>query len=171
MTKFLPIFLYENCCILIILSRKHFTNGQINLKLALDQNMAGIDKATRHYRDQWGGCLSPHIWPSYQIRKITGCAWAGNAGNVFPAANFKGTASDPDMHHDTCRDGFRDSGVENVPGIPGECATHNFTYLARGPCVKRSRLDTLSKHYDMITLPLQRGDTEVQSIVIRLLKF
>ena len=22
----------------------------------------------------------------------------------------------------------------NVPGIPGACATHNFTYLARGPC-------------------------------------
>ena len=24
-------------------------------------------------------------------------------------------------------------GVENVPGIPGACATRNFTYLARGP--------------------------------------
>ena len=24
-------------------------------------------------------------------------------------------------------------GGENVPGIPGACATHNFTYLARGP--------------------------------------
>ena len=27
-------------------------------------------------------------------------------------------------------------GEENVPGIPGACATRNFTYLARGPCSK-----------------------------------
>ena len=26
-------------------------------------------------------------------------------------------------------------GGENVPGIPGACATHNFTYLARGHMV------------------------------------
>ena len=25
-------------------------------------------------------------------------------------------------------------GGENVPGIPGACATRNFTYLARGSC-------------------------------------
>ena len=25
------------------------------------------------------------LWASYQIRKIVGCACAGNAGNVFPA--------------------------------------------------------------------------------------
>ena len=29
-------------------------------------------------------------WASYQIRKIADCACAGNAGNVFPATNFKG---------------------------------------------------------------------------------
>ena len=29
-------------------------------------------------------------WTSYQIRKIAGCACAGNAGNVFPATDFKG---------------------------------------------------------------------------------
>ena len=42
----------------------------------------------------------------------------------------------------TCRDACRDrslagsfevSGGENVPGIPGACATRNFTYLIRGP--------------------------------------
>ena len=27
-------------------------------------------------------------------------------------------------------------GVENVPGIPGACATRNLTYLARGPCCR-----------------------------------
>ena len=29
-------------------------------------------------------------WTSYEIRKIVGCTCAGNAGNVFPAADFKG---------------------------------------------------------------------------------
>ena len=29
-------------------------------------------------------------WASYQIRKIAGCACARNAGNVFPATDFKG---------------------------------------------------------------------------------
>ena len=29
-------------------------------------------------------------WASYQIRKIAGCACAGNAGNVLPATDFKG---------------------------------------------------------------------------------
>ena len=29
-------------------------------------------------------------WASYQIRKIVGCACTGNAGNVFPATDFKG---------------------------------------------------------------------------------
>ena len=29
-------------------------------------------------------------WASYQIRQIVGCACAGNAGNVFPATDFKG---------------------------------------------------------------------------------
>ena len=43
-------------------------------------------------------------WASCQIRKLTGCACAGNAGNVFPVTDFKGKplVSDPDMHHGTC---------------------------------------------------------------------
>ena len=44
-------------------------------------------------------------WASgYQIRKITGCTYAGNAGNVYPATDFKGNplVSDPSMHHGTC---------------------------------------------------------------------
>ena len=80
---------------------------------------------------------------SCQIRKIAGCACAGNAGNVFPAADFQGNrqVSYPGMHHGTfvthvpwCMSGSLTSGGgENVPGIPGACATFNFTYLARGP--------------------------------------
>ena len=30
------------------------------------------------------------VWASYQIRKVAGCACAGNAGNVFPATDFEG---------------------------------------------------------------------------------
>ena len=54
----------------------------------------------------------------------------------------KPPASDPDMHQCTCvthvpwcmwGSPTRDGG-ENVPGIPGACASCNFTYLSRGPC-------------------------------------
>ena len=71
-------------------------------------------------------------WASYQIRKIAGCAWAGNAGNVFPRRRFrrKPLFSDPGMHHGTCvthvqwcMSGSLTCGDgENVPGIPGACA-------------------------------------------------
>ena len=42
-------------------------------------------------------------WASYQIRKIAGCACAGNAGNVLPRRQFqrKPLVSDPGMHHGT----------------------------------------------------------------------
>ena len=71
-------------------------------------------------------------WASYQIRKIAGCACAGNAGNVFPHRRFqrKPLVSDPGMHHGTCKthvpwcmSGSLTCGDgENVPGIPGSCA-------------------------------------------------
>ena len=51
--------------------------------------------------------------------------------------------NDPGMHHDTCVShvpwcmlgSLTRSGGENVPDIPGAGATHNFMYLARGPCI------------------------------------
>ena len=54
----------------------------------------------------------------------------------------KPLVSDPSMHHGTCvthvpwcmSGSLTRGGGENVPGIPGACATHSFTYLARGPC-------------------------------------
>ena len=79
---------------------------------------------------QWLGHGSP--WASCQIRKIAGCACAGNAGNVFPRRRFqrKPLVSDPGMHHGTCvthvpwcMSGSLNCGDgENVPGIPGACA-------------------------------------------------
>ena len=71
-------------------------------------------------------------WVSYQIRKIAGCACAGNAGNVSPHHRLqrKPLASDPGMHHGTCvphvpwcMSGSITRVVGgNVPGIPGACA-------------------------------------------------
>ena len=67
----------------------------------------------------------------------------GMPGMFTPPRRF----SDPDMHHGTCvthvswyMPGSLTSGFlwnrwrENVPGIPGACATRNFTYLVKGPC-------------------------------------
>ena len=59
----------------------------------------------------------------------------------FPRFQRKPLVSDPDMYDDTCfthvpwcMSGSPTlDGRENVPGIPGTCVTHNFTYLARGP--------------------------------------
>ena len=69
---------------------------------------------------------------SYQIRKIAGCACAGNAGNVFPRRRIqrKPLVSDPGMHHCTCvthvpwcmSGSLTRGGGENVPGFPGACA-------------------------------------------------
>ena len=55
----------------------------------------------------------------------------------------KPLVSNPGTHHGTCvmhvpwcmSGSLTRGGGENVPGIPGACATRNFTYLARGPCV------------------------------------
>ena len=52
----------------------------------------------------------------------------------------KPLVSDPGMHHGTCvtrvpwcmSGSLTRCGGEHVPGIPGACATRNFTYLARG---------------------------------------
>ena len=82
-------------------------------------------------------------WASYQIRKIAGGACAGNARNDFPATDFKGnrylaipaciTARASRTCRDACRDRLTRGVGGKVPGIPGACATGNFTYLVRGP--------------------------------------
>ena len=81
-------------------------------------------------------------WASYQIRKIAGCACAGDAGNVFRhLLQRKPLVSDPSMHHVTCvthmpwcMPGSLTRGCEeNVPSVPSACATCNFTYRVRGP--------------------------------------
>ena len=82
-------------------------------------------------------------WASCQIRKVAGAHAPGMPGTFSPSPQV----SDPDMHHGTwvthvpwCMPGSPTSGFlwnrrrgGNVPGIPGACATCNFTYLVRGP--------------------------------------
>ena len=90
-----------------------------------------------------GACFFYAQWVFYQIRKIAGCACAGDAWNgPHHRLQKKPLFSDPGMHHGTCvthvpwcMSGLLTrSGGENVPGIPDACVTCNFTYLVRGPC-------------------------------------
>ena len=77
-------------------------------------------------------------------------------GTLSPPPQF----SDPDMHQGTCVTHvpwcmswslasvfLRSRWRKNVPGIPGACATHNFTYLARGPW--------LSSDYGKYQMPIE----------------
>ena len=77
-----------------------------------------------------------------------GCACAGNAGNVFPVtAGKRSRHASRHVRHARAvmhagianlRFPFQLAAGENVPGIPGACATCNFMYLVRGPCLKYS---------------------------------
>ena len=105
-------------------------NGKIWLTV---KRSAPTDSAM-HCKDQQSNPkyimgLLPDTWN-------TGCACARNAGNDFPATDYKETASYWSRHASRH---VRHVHVrvasplwrENVPGIPGACATYNFT--TRGP--------------------------------------
>ena len=76
--------------------------------------------------------ISHVAWASYEISKLVGCAWAGNAGNVFPHRQHqrKPLVSDPGMHRCTClthvpwciSGSLTRGNGENVLGIPSACA-------------------------------------------------
>ena len=67
--------------------------------------------------------------------------------------------SHPSMHHGTCVThvpwcmsvSLTYGGGENVPVIPGACATRNFTYLVRGPWFDLSNI--INRHKVGITAP------------------
>ena len=76
------------------------------------------------------------------LTRIVGCAWARNAGTP-PTFSPPPLVSDPSMHHGTCvthvpwcMSGSRTRGGGENVSVPGACATHNFTYLVRGPSNK-----------------------------------
>ena len=88
-----------------------------------------------------------------------GFACAGNAGNVFPATAGKQYRHASRHVHDAravMHAGIANSlfllnsaAEENVPGIPGACATHNFTYLVRDPWVRLLPGIPVSKSMDI----------------------
>ena len=147
------ITLNENVWISIEISLKFVPKGLINKIPIFVQMMAWRRPGDKPLSGPMMDCLLTHIcitrpqwlnnitryttwlrptWASYQIRKIAGCACAGNAGNVFPRRRFqrKLLVSDPGMHHSTCvthvlwcMSGSLTCGDgESVPGIPGACA-------------------------------------------------
>ena len=71
------------------------------------------------------------------------CAYAGNAGNVFPVTAGKRSRhasrhvchARAVMHAGIANLWFplKSAAGENDPGIPGACTTCNYTYLVRGP--------------------------------------
>ena len=132
--------------VLFVILCSHQQKYSTLLKLTKTQIPSQIIKCSRYI---WSmrAILMIWAWASYQIRKISGCACAVNAGNVFPRHRFqrKPLVIDPDMHHGTCvkhvpwcmSGSITNDGGENVPSIPGACATRNFAYLVRGPWSQR----------------------------------
>ena len=88
----------------------------------------------------WRDTIAMGLLPDTQN---CGCACAGNAGNVFPVTACKRSRhasrhvreARAVMHAGIANYRFhlKSAAGENVPGIPGACATCNFTYLVRGP--------------------------------------
>ena len=120
----------ERCPLCLILIKKDFANLQWKLIwITVHRKWVRWEYITMKYAP----------WVSYQIRKIAGCACAGNAGNVFPTRRLqrKPLVSDHGtcvMHVPWCMPGsLTCGGGENVPGFPGACAARNYTYLVRGP--------------------------------------
>ena len=74
----------------------------------------------------------------------------GECRGGFPRHRLqrKPLVSYPGMHHGTCvahvpwcmSGSLTHGGGENVPGIPGACATHNLTNLTRGPWLNQGNL-------------------------------
>ena len=110
---------------------------QAKIKKTLKFLITGVCERNPRGVDRW--IDSPHKGSvmrntfSCQICKIAGCACAGNAGNVSPRRRIqrKLLVSDPGMHHGTCvthvpwcmSGSLTHGGGENVPGIPGACAS------------------------------------------------
>ena len=105
-----------------------------------------------------GASLQVTQWASYQMRKIAGCACAGNVGNVFTRHRLqrKSLVSDPGLHHGTCvthvpwcmSGSLTRGGGENVPGIPAilcvwQDAHAQYVVDISKICLTKSRLHVL----------------------------
>ena len=107
----------------------------------------GICRRWRHMQCSHTALLcmfnSCHAMGLLPDKQYCGCACAGNAGNAFPVTTGKRSrhASRHVRHARAVmhvgianlRFPLKSAAGENVPGIPGACATCNYTYLVRGP--------------------------------------
>ena len=85
---------YNNLSVSSSLESEHLTSlmsasATAHLKMFSVTSVNGLEGRSM------GSCAPCHAekeyaWASYQMRKIAGCACAGNAGNVSPATDFKG---------------------------------------------------------------------------------
>ena len=117
--------------------------------------------------------VSSTAWASCQMRKIAGAHAPGTPGTFFPATACKrsrhasGHVRDARavMHAGIANWRFplKSAGGENVPGIPGACATHNFTYLVRGPCSGKQQSCAVLDHYEGHLLVSSGFHRKVQS--------
>ena len=103
------------------------------------------------YPRKTGGYNSPSMGLLPDTQNY-GCACAGNAGNVFPVtAGKRSRHASRHVRHARAvkhagiankRFALKSAAGENVPGIPGACATCNFTYLVRGPYLSLSPMES-----------------------------
>ena len=99
----------------------------------------------QHWLREWRSSCSSMLpyGPLTRYVKLRVAHAPGMPGTFSPPPISKETAivSDPSMHNGTCvthvpwcmSGWLTRGGGEYIPGIPGACATRNFTYLARGP--------------------------------------
>ena len=111
------------------------------------KNCATKQKAYVQHDGQTHQChllISDTIWRiQFGVYENCGLCMHRGCRERFPRHRLKSKplVSDPGMHHGTCvthvpwciSGSLTRGGGENVPDIPGACATRNLTYLARGP--------------------------------------
>ena len=73
----------------------------------------------------------------------------------------KPRVNDPGTHRGTCLTCLTRGGEENVPGIPGACATHNFKYLLKGPLSKAAMTQFSDVYTCSIRGRLPNGPTHI----------
>ena len=133
----------------IVLSLLHIYRYQIKFLVAHFQEAIRIDFYFQINMKFPLIALCYIIWKSSAMgllpdKQYCGCACAGNAGNAFPVtAGKRSRHASRHVRHARAvmhagianlRFPLKSAAGENVPGIPGACATCNFTYLVRGPC-------------------------------------
>ena len=92
-----------------------------------------------------------------------------------PRLQWKPLVGDPDVHRGTCvthvprcmSGSLTRGGGENVPGIPGACATRHFGYLVRGQCLMVIWL--FSSRYSIGRLPSESCSKERRRDISRVI--